>query len=285
MGRHTDERGDAFPRAPTQEEWEAMGQEERDRVVDSLPGEVTWDEMAMPEGDRHFQGKVQAMDALRGYFKRQERKVYLGAELPIYYPGERRFAPDLLAVLDAEPYPRQKWVVSAEGKGLDWVMEVHVGGDRKKDAEYNVQRYARLGIPEYFIYDRARQRLEAYRLASPEAHTYVPMEQRQGRYVSRVLGLELQVEGDRLRFWTGTALLMESDELIARLEELLHGVQHRAEEDSRQLQDEVHRREQETRLRLEAEKHLVEETRRREEAERRLKELQAELERLEQRRD
>jgi hypothetical protein len=124
-----------------------MGPEERARVVDSLPGEVTWDEMAMPEGDRHFQGKVQAMDALRGYFKRQQRKVYLGAELPIYYPGERRFAPDLLAVLDAEPHPRQKWVVSAEGKGLDWVMEVHVGGDRKKDAEYNVRRYARLGIP------------------------------------------------------------------------------------------------------------------------------------------
>ena len=267
-----------------------MGPEERARVVDSLPGEVTWDEMAMPEGDRHFQGKVQAMDALRGYFKRQQRKVYLGAELPIYYPGERRFAPDLLAVLDAEPHPRQKWVVSAEGKGLDWVMEVHVGGDRKKDAEYNVRRYARLGIPEYFIYDRARQRLEAYQLASPETRTYVPMEQRQGRYVSRVLGLEVQVEGDRLRFWAGNALLLESEELISRLEGLLLGVQHRAEEEARQLEEEVRRREEETRLRQQAElhrqqaeQHLAEETRRREEAERRLSELQAELERLEQR--
>ena len=58
----------------------------------------------------------------------------------------RGSAPDLLAVRDVETHPRQKWVVSHEGKGLEWVMEVHVGGDRKKDAEYNVERYARLGI-------------------------------------------------------------------------------------------------------------------------------------------
>lgn len=63
-------------------------------------------------------------------------------------------------------------MVSAEGKGLDWVLEVHVGGDRKKDAELNVARYARLGIPEYFLYDRERNRLSAYRLPSPEARTY-----------------------------------------------------------------------------------------------------------------
>jgi Uma2 family endonuclease len=261
-----DRRGDAdaFPRAPTQEEWEAMSVEEQARVVESLPGEVTWDEMAMPEGDKHFRGKVRALDALQGYFTRQRRKVYLGAELPIYYPGQRRFAPDLLAVLDVETHERQKWVVSHEGHGLDWVMEVHVGGDRKKDAEYNVERYARLGIPEYFIYDRAKERLEAYRLPSPEARKYEPIPLEQGRYRSEVLGLQLQVEGERLRFWAGHALLLESDEFIARLEELMAGIQQRVDEEVRQRE---------------------EETRRREEAERRLAELQAELARLKARGD
>jgi Uma2 family endonuclease len=109
--------------------------------------------------------------SLRGYFARR-RRIYLTAELPIYYPAEPRFAPDLLAVVDAEDVERDKWVVSAEGKGLDWVLEVHAGGDRKKDAELNIARYARLGIPEYFIYDRARNRLAAYRLASPEVKVY-----------------------------------------------------------------------------------------------------------------
>jgi hypothetical protein len=56
MADDASERGVAFPQAPTQEEWEAMGPEEQARVVESLPGEVRWDEMAMPEGDRHLGG-------------------------------------------------------------------------------------------------------------------------------------------------------------------------------------------------------------------------------------
>ncbi|HYO57581.1 Uma2 family endonuclease [Archangium sp.] len=257
-----------------------MSMEERERVVESLPAEVTWDEIAMPEGDLHFEGKRQALDVLRGYFKQQRRRVYVGAELPIYYPGERRFAPDLLVVLDVETHPRGKWVVSAEGKGLDWVMEVHVGGDRKKDAEYNVQRYARLGIPEYFIYDRTRERLEAYRLPSPEAREYVRMEPRQGRYTSEVLGLELQLDEGVLRFWAGNALLLESEEINERLREMLDRVQRRADEEARQRAEEARQRAQEVRRRQEAEHQRAEEVRRRQEAERRLAELQSELERL-----
>ncbi|HYO57230.1 Uma2 family endonuclease [Archangium sp.] len=266
MERNQQKDGDSFPRAPTQEEWDAMSMEEREQVVQSLPAEVTWDEMAMPEGDLHSEAKRGALEALRGYFSRQQRRVYLGTELPVYYPGERRFAPDLLAVLDVEPHLRGKWMVSHEGKGLDWVMEVHVGGDRKKDAEYNVRRYARLGIPEYFIYDRNKEQLEAYRLPSPGAREYVRMEPRQGRYSSEVLGLELQVEGEKLRFWAGNALLLESDELITRLREMVEGLQQRADEEARKLGEEARRRE-------EAERRLAE-------AEQRMAALQAELERL-----
>ncbi|QRK11956.1 Uma2 family endonuclease [Archangium violaceum] len=283
MGRHRNEDGDAFPRAPTQEEWEAMGPEERARVVESLPGEVTWDEMAMPEGDRHFQAKVRTLDVLRGYFRHQRRKVYLGAELPVYYPGERRFAPDLLAVLEVEQHERDKWVVSHEGRGLDWVMEVHVGGDRKKDAEYNVERYARVGIPEYFIYDRSRQRLEVYRLPEPGAKKYERVEAKEGRYSSEVLGLEFEVVGEKLQVWAGNALLLESEELVARLQEKLEAVQQRADEDARRLAVETRRREEETRRREEEARRREEEVRRREEAERRLAQLQAELERLQHR--
>jgi Uma2 family endonuclease len=297
MARDEQQREDAFPRAPSREEWARMSEAERARVVDELPGEVTWDEMAMPEGDLHSQAKMGALQALKGYFARQRRRVYLGSELPVYYPSERRFAPDLVVVLDAETYPRSKWVVLHEGKGLDWVLEVHVGGDRKKDAEYNVQRYARLGIPEYFIYDRARQRLYGYRLPSPEAREYVPIASERGRYTSEVLGLELQVEKGRLRFWAGSALLLEYEELIDHMQESMAGLQQRADEDARQLAEaerlrqeserrlaeEARRREEETRLRQESERRLAEETRRREELERRLAESQAELERLKQR--
>src|SRR5215467_12253102 len=241
-----------FPMAPSVDEWETLTAAERDAVVAALPGEVTYAEMSPPEGDRHFKAKTRALGALRSYFTRQRRRIYLAAELPVYYPAEPRFAPDLLAVLDAEDVDRDKWVVSSEGKGLDWVLEVHVGGDRKKDAELNVARYARLGIPEYFLYDRARNRLAAYRLAAPDARTYTAIVSNQGLYESRVLGLDVQVDKDRLRFYAGTALLLESEELVARLQELYDDAQQRADEEAQ----------------------------RREEAEQEIARLRAELERL-----
>jgi hypothetical protein len=152
-----------FPMAPSAEEWAALSPAERTAVVDALPGEVTYEEMAMPEGDRHAKAKARALDALRGYFTRQRRWIYLPAEMPTYYPAEPRFAPDLLAVLDVEDVDRDKWVVGAEGKGLDWVLEVHVGGDRKKNrrvrrglravprlAAHAARRSAFPGIARYF---------------------------------------------------------------------------------------------------------------------------------------
>jgi Uma2 family endonuclease len=276
-----------FPMAPSAEEWEALSPAERAAVAASLPGEVTYDEMAMPEGERHFKAKTRALDALRSYFTRQRRRIYLAAEIPTYYPAEPRFAPDLLAVLDTDDTERDKWVVSAEGKGLDWVLEVHVGGDRKKDAERNVARYARLGIPEYFLYDRAQNLLAAYRLASPDARVYTAILPNHGLYESRVLGLEVQVDRDRLRFYAGTALLLESDELIARLQAMFDEAQRRREEESRRREEESRLREEESRLREEesrlreeAEQRRDEEKRLREEAEREVARLRAELERL-----
>ncbi|HWO22418.1 MAG TPA: Uma2 family endonuclease [Kofleriaceae bacterium] len=260
----------------------------------ALPGEVTYDEMAMPEGDRHSRPKIRALEVLHGHFSRQRRQIYLALELPIYYPAEPRFAPDLLAVLGVEDVERDKWVVSKEGRGLDWVLEVHVGGDRKKDAERNVARYARLGIPEYFLYDRARNQLQAYRLASREARVYTAIVPNRGLYESRVLGLDVEVDKDRLRFYAGTELLLESEDLIARVQARADEAQRQAEEEARLRKEEVRlreeaerRREEEAQLRKEAERRHAEEARHREEeqrlraaAEQEVARLRAELERL-----
>ena len=257
---------DDYPRAPTQEEWDALSAEERLRVVEALPGEVTDAEMSPPEGDLHFQAKVEALDTLRGHFTRQRRRAYLAAELPVYYPGERRFAPDVLVVLDAEAHVRSKWVVGAEGKGLDVVFEVHVGGPRKKDAHDNVLRYARLGIPEYFIYDRARSRLLGYRLPEPKARVYAPIAPREGTYASERLGLTLRLEGNRLRFYSGEEMLLAPEEVIARLEQLMNGLRDRADEETKLRQEEARLRREEARLRREEQAQVAR--------------LQAEVERL-----
>ena len=249
MTRRETHRQTVFPQAPSQEDWDAMTDAQRDAVVDSLPNTVTDAEMSPPEGDQHFKAKIRALDAISGFFQRQGKSIYLACELPVYYPRTPRFAPDLLAVRDVDPHERSKWVCSAEGRGLEFVLEVHFGGDRKKDAERNVELYARLRIPEYFIYDRKALRLYGYRLRSADARQYSRLVPQEGRFKSEVLGLELGIEDERLRFYFASAPLPQSDELISRLGHLVSQMEGRFDE-------EVRLRKEETRLRKEAEKAL-----------------------------
>jgi hypothetical protein len=267
------------PRAPPQELWERLTPEERARIVASLPSEFPVSEASPPEGDPHFEAKMRTREVLGGYFSRIGRKVYLACELPIYYPGEPMFAPDVIAVMDVETHSRMSWVVSAEGKGIDVALEVHVAGKRRKDLEKNVERYARLGIREYFLFDRGRLRLLGWRL-DERRRSYHPIVPQHGFYPSEVLGLELQLEGERLRFYHGRAPLPEADELIATLERMVEGVEQRRTELEQQLAEEAQLRAEETQRRVEETQRRVEETQRREEAERRLAEALAELERL-----
>jgi Uma2 family endonuclease len=212
------------PRAPSADVWARLSPAERGRVVASLPSEIA--RATPPEGDRHRVPKTRAMEALGEFYRRIGRRVYLSSELPVYYPGERVFAPDVLAVLDVDDHERDSWVVSDEGKGLDFVLEVTLGGDAKKDLEANVERYARLGIEEYFVLDARSVRLFGHRLAG---RTYAPIVPQRGRWTSRVLGLDLALESGRVRFFHGSAPLLEAAELVARLEAMMEDLTTRKE--------------------------------------------------------
>jgi len=216
-----------------------MSAVEREQVLGMLPSELP--RQTMPEGDRHRIPKEKAAEALDEFFRRMGRRVYLSAELPVYYPGEAWFAPDLIAVLDVEAGLREKWVVSAEGKGLDFVLEITLSGDRRKDLERNVVRYASLGIPECFILDLKAQRILGYRLDDLRSGTYCPIVPQGGRWASRVLGLDLVLEGGRIRFYAGSAPLLEADELVARLTSMVDELV-RKEEDFAQLLEDERRR-------------------------------------------
>ena len=220
----------ADPRAPSQDVWDGMTAEERARVVAMLPAELPI-ELQLPEGDFHRLAKSRTTDTLDAFFRRIGRKIYVSSEIAVFYPNEPRFSPDVLAVLDVEPHPRTKWTVAAEGKGLDVVIEVHYAGDATKDYEENVERYARLGIREYFIFDRAKLGLRGYRLPGAEevarggrARAYRPILPQQGRYTSEVLGLDLMIEGEKLRFLLGMAEIPEAEELVVKLGAMLDQV-------------------------------------------------------------
>jgi hypothetical protein len=122
------------------------------------------------------------------------------------------------------------WVVADEGQGLDLVIEVLHHGSRSKDLIDNVERYAKLGIPEYFVYDRLHQLIYGYRLTDDRARRYQRIVPQFGRHASAVLGLDLAIEGGTLRFFNATAELPGSGDLIGRLNRMVADLEARAEE-------------------------------------------------------
>jgi Uma2 family endonuclease len=262
------------PRAPSQAEWNQLSDDERRWVVAQLPSEFPATDASPPEGDVHYDEVKSVREALRDYFRRLRRKVYVGSNLPVYYPGERMFSVDALAVLEADDGLRDSWVVSAEGRGLDFALEIHWLGHKKKDFERNVAWFARLGIREYFVFDARRRGLRGFRLV--DAPPYQPIVPQMGRLGSEVLGLELALEGPRLRFYAGSAALPDAADLIARLDGALSDSEKRAEEEARRAEEEARRAEEEARR-------AEQEARRASDLEQRLQAALAEIERLKSR--
>src|SRR5262249_25625651 len=156
---------------------------ERARGVAMLPAEGPW-ELCPPEGDWHRGTKESASGTLGEVFRRAGQRVYVSSELSVYYPGGPRFFPAALSLLYVRPHLRKKWVVADEGKGLDLVIEVHHEGDRAKDYDTNVERYARLGIAEYFIFDVGALDLRGHRLPAAKSRVYRPILPQGGRWAS-----------------------------------------------------------------------------------------------------
>jgi len=210
-----------------------MTPDEREQFLVHANDALTAQRRAMSEGRPHKKAKSRAVDMLGLHFKAMGRVIYVEEEMAAVYPGEEVFTPDVLAVLDvpqADDDPRMAWVVADEGRGLDLALEVLHQGDRHKDLVENVERYARLGISEYFIYDRARQQIHGYRFPSPGARRYERVVPQGGRYHSTVLGLDLAILDARLRFFQGMAELFGSSDLIDRLTGMVESLETKAEQ-------------------------------------------------------
>jgi len=222
-----------LPITPSVEEWRTMTPEARRKHIVSVNEALSDPRLTMGDGRPHVQAKRRATDRLKRHFDALRRVIYLAEEMNVLYPGERGFGPDIFAVLDvAEPEDdeRMAWVVADEGRGLDLVIEVVYEGDRQKDLVANVERYARLGIPEYFVYDRKRQELRGYCLPTPAARQYQRIVPQAGRHASAVLGLDLAIENGRLEFFHGMAAIFGTEDLIGRLRGMMQSLEGKAEE-------------------------------------------------------
>ena len=144
----------------------------------------------------------------------------LGAALPtalvaadiLMYPEEgnkdNKIAPDVLVALGLGTHNRSSYFVWVEGKPPDWVLEVASPSTQKKDRDHKRCRYAAIGVPEYWMFDPkgdvyppGTPRLQGLKLADGK---YMPLPwqlAKGGRTIrSEVLGLDVRVDGELLRF-------------------------------------------------------------------------------------
>ena len=248
-----------------------MSRAERDAFIGEVNAALSRQAELMPEGLPHGRSRFGVQSVLGDFFERLGRKIFLASDLSVIYPQARAFAPDIIAVRDVEDYAddrRMAWVVAEEGRGIDLALEIVHSGDRQKDLYQNVIDYAELGIPEYFVFDRLKERLYGYRLpALGYSRRYEPIRSRGGLLHSEILDLDLGLTQGRLQFEYAGAVVPETRELLARVSGMVEDLERRAQTEAQ------------TRAELEA--RLAERDQRLAEAERRAQaeaQLRAELE-------
>lgn len=154
----------------------------------------------MAETDTHINLLIYLREALADYF-RDDPNVYVAGNLFVYYEeGDptKVVAPDSFVVKGVPKRNRRIYQVWKEGQAPDVVFEITSRSTRREDLQSKKKLYESLGVEEYFIFDPLEEYLDpqlmGFRL---EGWGYRSVEQ--DPLVSRVLGLELQVEGELLR--------------------------------------------------------------------------------------
>ena len=207
----------------------------------------TEDGVPMAETDAQGIPLMYAVTGLRDYF-RQRPDVYVSGNLLIYYEEGNKdasVAPDVFVVIGVPNHPRRIYKVWEEGKGPDFMLEITSRHTRDKDEEPKRDLHERLRVQEYWQYDPTgdylKPPLRGMRLDGAKYRMLAPTWTADGAQAmfSTVLGLELRIDGEDLRFRDPL-----TDERVRTLSE--------SNEERRQAEQERWRAEQERELEADA---------------------------------
>ncbi|BAZ29836.1 hypothetical protein NIES4074_22830 [Cylindrospermum sp. NIES-4074] len=180
------------------------------------------------EGDIQRKCLVYATTVLEIYFHTRP-DVYVAGNLFIYYEKgkpESVVAPDVFVVFGVEKRDRRSFKTWEEqDKNPDFVLEITSKSTRSQDQGAKKGIYAFLGVREYFQYDPTGDyltpQLQGLHLVEGNYFPVATNTLQDGTLSlpSEVLGLELRLEGGKLRFYnpaTGQILLTHEEEVAAR---------------------------------------------------------------------
>jgi Uma2 family endonuclease len=178
----------------------------------------------MGETDWHRDWIIRLIDMLQQRYRGQQ--VYVTGDLLLYYEegNPKRFlVPDVFVVLNHQPGMRRIYKLWEEGQPPNAVIEVTSRSTKREDANAKPQKYAAIGVGEYFLFDPTndylRPPLRGYRLTDER---YVPIEpDATGGLICEQLSLRLCLEAGELVIYdleTGEPLLTEAGAERAALE-------------------------------------------------------------------
>ena len=205
----------------------------------------------IPFADNTDQAEAIADDfqMLRIFF-RNRKDVFVATNLLVYYregDNKSRITPDVMVAVGRPQGYRGSYKLWEEGHHPpDWVLEVASEESVEVDVEEKPGTYAGIGVREYWQFDPTggllNPRLQGRRLSGRE-YTDLPQVPVAGAEIaihSEVLGLRLDFDGERLRFWVP----VEKRYLYTPLESA------RARQEAERRAEEAERRQQELRAQI-----------------------------------
>ncbi len=174
------------------------------------------------QSDFHLEALVQLSATLKHHFRHQG--VYIPVGLGLYHDPENaevHVTPDLMVVKGVRVHLRRQFRLWEEGVCPQVIVEITCPETLHADREPKRDLYARLGVPEYFVFDPEARNLapplQGYRLRGGR---YVGMAaDPDGSLTSEELGLRLRGEGGLVRpAVPGTGRLLTAEERADTLE-------------------------------------------------------------------
>jgi len=173
----------------------------RTQPVNDYP---TSDGKPMAETELHRNLMVDLLQTLQWWFRDRPDMCVTGDLLVFYEKGDKRrhVAPDVFVVPDVGNHLRENYLLWEEGGGLDFVIEVTSSSTRREDTGKKSRLYAeKLGVREYVLFDPRGDYLEpSFQAFRRTRDAFRPARLTDGRFSSRVLGLDLERDGTQLRF-------------------------------------------------------------------------------------
>lgn len=201
----------------------------------------------MADTDLHLYWIKRVQDMLETYFSRAP-EVYISGNIMMYDiegPTRTAVSPDILVAFGLGQKFRRTYKVWEEGKPPDFVMEFSSKRTYQNDLDEKMALYARMNIPDYFLYDPDRRYLPSplmgFRLV---AGTYVEIApDSDGGIRSEILDLNFHLMEDGLAIYDPRAqkwLQTRAEQEAARAEQEAAARQ-KAEAEVARLQEELAR--------------------------------------------